>query len=42
VGAAYARTPREHQRLVAWALPVAVSAVLLALVVWRYTSLGVW
>jgi membrane associated rhomboid family serine protease len=42
LGAGFARAPREHQRLVAWALPVAVAALLAAVVVWRYTSLGWW
>ena len=42
LGAGFARAPRERQKLVAWALPVGVAVVLAALVVWSYTSAGVW
>lgn len=42
LGAGYARAPRENQRLVAWALPLGVAAALVALVVWKYTSVGWW
>jgi membrane associated rhomboid family serine protease len=38
IGAGYATAPRERQKLVGWALPTAVGVVLVALTVWKYSS----
>ncbi|WP_402463815.1 rhomboid family intramembrane serine protease [Isoptericola aurantiacus] len=38
IGAGYAVAPRERQRLVGWALPVLVGLVLVALTVWKYST----
>lgn len=38
IGAGYAAAPRERQRLVGWALPAAIGVVLVALTVWKYSS----
>jgi membrane associated rhomboid family serine protease len=40
VAAAYAYAPKDRRAAVAWAVPVAGTALLVALAVWRYTSVG--
>jgi membrane associated rhomboid family serine protease len=40
IGAGYAAAPRGKQRLVGWALPAAVGIVLVALAVWKYSSVS--
>jgi len=40
IGSGYAFAPRERQKLVAWALPVAVGVVLVAATAWKYASVG--
>ncbi|WP_407319938.1 rhomboid family intramembrane serine protease [Isoptericola halotolerans] len=40
IGAGYAAAPRERQRIVGWALPTAVGVVLVALSVWKYSSVS--
>lgn len=41
VATAYAYAPKERRALVAWVVPVAGIAVLIALAVWRYSAVGV-
>ncbi|NOV98707.1 rhomboid family intramembrane serine protease [Isoptericola halotolerans] len=38
IGAGYAAAPRDKQKLVGWALPAAVGVVLVALAVWKYST----
>lgn len=38
IGAGYAWAPRERQQLVGWALPAAVGVALVALTVWKYST----
>ncbi len=38
IGAGFAAAPRDKQKLVGWALPAAVGVVLVALTVWKYSS----
>lgn len=42
IGAGYAWAPRERQQLVGWALPAVVGVVLVALSVWKYSTVPTW